>query len=72
MGKDGKFTSWDHFMKNYKWAALFILVLFVWSLVATLNSGVGGWGYSFIFLGLGVVLVIGNYISWKKKFGDKQ
>ena len=66
------FTSWDQFKKNYKWAALFIFVLFAWSLISTLVKGDDGWGYSFIFLGLEVVLVVANYISWKKTFGSKK
>lgn len=66
------YTSWDHFKKNYKWVALFILALFTYSLVDSLVSDSGGWGYSFIYLGIGVVLVIANYISWKKTFGKKK
>lgn len=67
-----EFTSWDHFKTNYKWTSLILIGLFTTSLIMELVRGSSEWWFSFFFLFLGVVVLpIGNYLSWKKKFGDK-
>lgn len=71
MGTDN-FTQWDHFNKNYKWTAIFMILAFIITLSMELIRESELWWISFFFLFIGiVVLPIGNYISWKKKFNDK-
>lgn len=71
--KDNNFTSWDHFKKNYMWTAIILFGLFTTSLIMEIVRNSSEWWFSFFFLFIGgVILPIGNYLSWKKKFGNKK
>ena len=63
-------TRWEHFKKNYIWASVILSTMFVVSLIMSIVRD-DIWQFSFFFLFLIVVLVIGNHFSWKKKFGGK-
>ena len=69
--KMGNLTQWEHFKKNGLWPMIFCFTLFVASLVLSIIRD-DIWQLSFFFLGLCLVLVIGNHFSWKKKFGPKK
>tara|TARA_R110002012_G_scaffold77702_1_gene197764 strand:- start:32 stop:232 length:201 start_codon:yes stop_codon:yes gene_type:complete len=58
-------TSFFTKLKKTKWAALFLLIAFIWSFTEQLITG-GEWGYSFIFLGILGCLVGGVYMNHKK------
>jgi len=67
-----KFTSLDHFKKNYMWTAIGLIGLFLVTLIMEISRNSSEWYYSFFFLSIAVVVLpIGNYVSWKKKFGNK-
>lgn len=72
MKEQKKFTCWDHFEKNYMWTTIIFIGLFLTTMIMEIMRGSDEWWYSFFFLIIGVVVIpIGNYLSWKKKFGDK-
>jgi len=62
-------TQWQHFKKNYLGTFIFLMALFVASLVLEIIRSSETWWFSFFFFIIGaVILPIGNYLSWKKKF----
>ena len=62
-------TQWEHFKQNYVGTSMFLLALFLLVLTLELVRGSSEWWIAFVFLGLAIiVLPLGNYISWKKKY----
>lgn len=62
-------TQWQHFKKNYMGTFIFMMVLFVTALILEISRDSDTWYLSFFFFIIGaVILPIGNYLSWKKKF----
>ena len=55
-------TSFFTKLKKAKWAALFLLIAFIWSFTEQLITG-GERGYSLIFLGFLGCLVGGTYLN---------
>jgi len=63
-------SQWEHFKKNYMWPMVCVLGIFVTSLIMSIIRD-DVWQFSFFFLGIALVFPIGNYFSWKKKYGDR-
>ena len=59
-------SYWKFFVKNGLGTTVFMLALFVTSLILSIYRE-DAWGLSFIFLGIGAIVPVGVYFSWKKK-----
>jgi len=64
-----KMTQWEHFKKNYLGTTVIFIALFLATLIFERIRQSETWWFSFFFLSIGVIVIpLGNYFSWKKKF----
>lgn len=62
-------TQWEHFKKNYLGTTVIFIALFLATLIFERIRQSETWWFSFFFLSIGVIVIpLGNYFSWKKKF----
>ena len=62
-------TQWEHFKKNYLGTTVIFIALFLATLMFERIRQSETWWFSFFFLSIGVIVIpLGNYFSWKKKF----
>jgi len=59
-------TQWKHFKDNYLYQTIFMLLMLVASIL--LLDGRARLFASILYTIVIVLLIVGNYISWKKKF----
>lgn len=60
-------TFWKHFKQNYLGTSLWMLGLLLISLF-TIHEPIVSWVVPLFFTLIILVLMVGNYFSWKKKF----
>jgi len=65
----GGITQWKHYKQNYLATSLIMVALFLTTLLFEIFRDSESWWFSLFFLTIGIVIIpIGNYFSWKKKF----
>jgi hypothetical protein len=65
-----KITQWEHFKKNYLLTALVLIIMFTIVLLFEIARESEYWWISLFFLVPVIILPVGNYVSWKKKFNS--
>ena len=68
-----EFTSWDHMKSNnYHWLMVMFAALTLLAFFTGEEAGVR-YGVMAFFIAIGgVIIPVANYLSWKKKFGNKK